>query len=315
MIHTYSTGRQNTHIQRTRKIPRFPKLRSGALLFIIGITFILSGCPKGPPLPPPIPGTEFAELTTEEVSQFIDDRRKSFQSLSGMGKIHIQAWEEKYKFSEIFILETPGRFRLETLGFLDQPAIFLTSNESILSLYSKKQNVEYRGTASRENLFKLSGINLSVEDTILALSGNPPQLLPMDSEWGIPLSAELYYLERISLNRNTAQRIWFDIQRHVISRLQEYMLTNGELTLDMTFEDYRGEEGSYPVPARILMDRPLDKTRVEIKYKKLYNVNQPINQEVFTFTPPMNAKVHFIDDTTGEELERLAPYEDFRAKE
>lgn len=318
ILKRYFYDQQKPNTQRRRTMARFLRLHFTELLLVAGITMLLTGCPKTPPLPPPapIPGTESAELTTEEVSQIVDDRMKSFQSLKGMGKIHIQTWEEKYKFSENFILEQPTRFRLETLGFLDQPVIFLTSNEAILSLYSKKQNVNYRGIATRENLFKLSGINLSVEDAILVLSGNPPQISPINSEWGIPLpEGSLYYLERVSLNLNTIQRIWFDTQGYTIARLQEYMLTNGELTLDVTFEDYRAEEDSYPIPARILIDRPFDKTRVEIKYKELYDINHPIDQELFTFIPPETAEIRFIDDATDEELEHLAPYEDFRTEE
>lgn len=305
-------------ISRThRNNRRFLTFQPGGVILIVSITLLLTGCP-GEQLPPLIPpGAEFAELTTEEVSQMINDRMDSFQNLSGTGKVRIQSWEEKYKFSEVFILEKPAHFRLETLGFLDQPVIFLTSDGAMLSLYSKKHNAYYRGVASQENLFKLSGINLSVEDTILVFSGNPPQLSSMSVEWGFPLSENhQYYLERISLHRNTVQRIWFDTQRFVIAYFEESMLTNGEITLKVKFDEYRAEEGAYPIPALIHIERPLDKTQVEIKYKEIYNLNQPAtDQEVFTFIPPEDAEIHYIDDTSIEQIERLAPYEDFRTQE
>jgi hypothetical protein len=170
--------------------------------------------------------------------------------------------------------------------------------------------------ASRENLFKLSGINLSVEDMILVFSGNPPRLAPINSEWGFPLAEnQLYYLERIAIARNTIQRIWFDVPRQTISHFREYMLTNGELVLAVTFEDYLAEQGAYPIPRRILIDRPLDRTQVEISYTS-FDVNRLIeDRTVFRFMPPSNAKSLFIDDTSAEQLERLAPYEDFRTEE
>lgn len=143
------------------------------IVLLLASMILLYGCPRGRVLPPPLPpGTISEEFTTEDVSRFINSRATTFQSLRGEGKVQINTWEEKYKFTEIFVLQTPQYFRLETLGAFSQPAVFLTSDGDSLLLYTKKHNTFYKGVPSRENLFKLSGINLSVEDTILVLSGN-----------------------------------------------------------------------------------------------------------------------------------------------
>jgi outer membrane lipoprotein-sorting protein len=279
----------------------------------------LAGCflfPKGgPPLADPVKlGEGISDLTFEDVSRMINSRSEQFQSLSGMGKIGIQTWEERYRFSEVFVLEKPARFRLETLGAFDQPALFLTSDEELLSLYSKKHNTYYIGIPSRENLFKLSGINLSVEDTIQVLSGNPPLLSDITSEWGFPVEPEKYYLERTSLQDEIVQRIWFDTRIPAVYKIQQHMLKNGKLLLEIDFQDYRSEEGAYPVPADILIDRPLDKTRIHIEYR-FFDVNQQIDQTVFRFVPKENdIKIHNLDDATVNQLERLAPYEEFRTE-
>jgi outer membrane lipoprotein-sorting protein len=290
-----------------------PCFRSGiSILVVCCIMLLLTGCPKPPPIAPPIDlSAGITDLTYEEVSEMIDQRTGQFQTLSGEGKVRIQTWEERYRFSEVFVLEKPERFRLETLGAFDQPQVFLTSDEESLSLYSKKHHTYYTGIPSQENLFKLSGINLSVEDTIQVLSGNPPSLSRINSEWGFPVTSEKYYLERISIQDNIVQRIWFDTRIPAIYKIQEYMLTNGILLLDIDFQDYRAEEGAYPVPAYILIDRPFDETRIEIVYKSLL-VNQLVDQTLFKFPPPEGATIHFLDDVTAEQLERLAPYKEFR---
>ena len=89
----------------------------------------------------------------------------------------------------------------------------------------------------------------------------------------------------------------------------------GKLLLDIDFQDYRAEEGAYPVPAYILIDRPIDETRIEIVYK-FFDVNQQVDQTVFRFEPPKKAKpkIHNLDDATVGQLERLAPYEEFRTE-
>lgn len=286
---------------------------SSLLVFTI---FILSGCAKPPKLPDilqPV-GAELATMTTGQVSQSIVERTEHFQSLSGLGKVQIENWDERYRFTQAFVVEKPERFRLEILGPFDQPAIFFTSDAQMLSLYAKKQNLEYRGVASRENLFKLGGINLSVEDFLLVLSGNPPKLDDVTSEWGVAIQeGRFHYLERISLQKNVVQRIWYDTQYRMVSQVQEYMLTNGEMLLNVRFDDYRGEQSGYPLPAKIDIERPMDKVRVYIEYREM-DVNQPIDATLFTFAPPKDAKIVHIDDTTNQELGRLAPFDEFRVQ-
>ena len=284
-------------------------------ILAFGMLFLLAGCPKPPELPPLYPPVPESELSTEEVSRIINARAAAFRNMRGLGKVRIQTWEERYKFSEVFVLEQPRRFRLETLGAFEQPAIFLTSDENLLSLYSKRQNTYYEGVASQENFFRLSGINLSIDNAILALSGNPPQLSPVSLEWGFLVpGTQQYYLERISVARDTIQRIWFDSAYHVIAYMEEYMLSNGELLLRLKFDNYRAEEGGYPLPQNISIDRPLDNTRVNINYT-FFEANQAISEDTFIFTPPQNAVVRYIDDVNAEQIEQLAPYQEFRTKE
>lgn len=292
---------------------RYPVVLS---LIVGGILILSAGCCIVPqtPLQDPVPvGQGIAtEVTTEEVSQWLDDRVEQFQTFRGLGKIGIQTWEERYRFYEIFVLSKPGSFRLETLGALDQPVVFLTSDDMTLSLYSKKHNKFYTGVATRENLFRLSGfLNLSVEDAILVLSGNAPRLFAITSTWGMPLSLETYYLERTSLQDERIQRIWFDTTIQAISKIQEYTLKNGNLVLDVDFKEYLAAEGGYAMPAFILIDRPLENTRVEIEYTR-FNVNQAVEPDLFSFTPPANAEKHILENIYGEEFERLGPYEEFR---
>ena len=280
----------------------------------LGMLFLLTGCPsKMAPIVEPFP--EIPGLTTEMVSDMIEQRVAAFQSLQGLGKVYIKNWEEQYKFSEAFTLQTPAKFRLETLGFLDQPVLFFTSDGGMLSLFSKKHNSYYRGVASQKNLFKLSGINLEIEDMLLVFSGNPPRLPQINSEWGVALpERNQFFLERISLEQNTLQRIIFDTLTRTISGIQEYMLSNGELTLNVVFTNYRAEAGAYAVPENIQIERPFDNVRVDIKYNSL-DVNRAINDEgLFSFEPPPGAEIHLLD-ALDTEIEPLDPFDEFRVKE
>jgi len=281
-----------------------------------GMAFLLTGCPPSIQIAPPIqPGASIEDIDAQTVSDIINHRYARFQNLKGLGKVGIETWEERFRFSEVFVLDTPSSFRLETLGAFDQPSIFLTSNDTLLSLYSKKHNTVYRGIPSQENLFKLSGINLSVEDMIFVLSGNPPLLRTINAEWGIFLpEQQLYYLERLSLQENRVQRIWFDTRLSVITYLREHRLPGGDMFLEIQFDDYREDQEEYPIPRRILINRPLDRTLVNIEYES-FTVNQNVDPTLFTFQPPLDAKIHILDDVHEDELGQLVPYDEFRVSD
>jgi len=280
-------------------------------LWLCALLFLLAGCQ--PQLPPTLQRLDLAPegLTTEQAFALLEQRATQFQTLLGTGKVYIKNWEEKYKFSQLFVLERPQRFRLETLGFLNQPAIFFISDAAMLSLYAKKPNVYYRGVASQKNLFKLSGINLTVEDMILVLSGNPPKMTEISSAWGMYLAdTQQYYLERISVQHKRIQRVWFDVATNTVAFVEEYHLNSGELTLKVAFADYRAAAGAYPIPAQVEINRPMDNVRVVIHYRD-FDVNHTLQADTFAFTPPQNALINNIDDITQEELDRLKPFQEF----
>jgi outer membrane lipoprotein-sorting protein len=260
---------------------------------------------------------KLSTLTSAEVSDAITQRSEQFHTLRGLGKVHLDVWEEKYQFSEVFVIEKPDKFRLETLGAFDQPAVFLTSDGHRVSSYSKKQNTYMTGIASQENLFQLSGINFSVEDMILVFSGNPPLLSHIDYEWGFYVpSLQRYFLERRSRQDNIGQRIWFDVTRQVIAEIQEYRLTNGTITLTLVFADYRTteDEGGYPIPGMIKIHRPLEETRLDVTYD-FFDVNQSIDDPtLFDFKPPEDARKYNLDDKTREPLKVLPPYKEFQVQ-
>jgi hypothetical protein len=294
---------------------RFCRLSIMGLLLCTA-ALLLTGCPPRIQISPPLmPGSGLDDISAEEVSFLIDQRRAHFQNLKALGKVGIETWEERFRFQEVFVLDAPASFRLETLGAFDQPAIFLTGNETLLSLYSKKHHAVYRGIPSQENLFKLSGINLTVEDMIFVLSGNPPLLRMINAEWGIFLpEQQIFYLERLALDEKRVQRIWFDTAREVIAYVREHQLPSGELFLEIQFDDYRAAEGDYPIPRRVLINRPLDRTIVNVEYD-YFAVNQPIDPTLFTFPAPADANVYILDDVHADELGALVPYEEFRVND
>lgn len=128
----------------------------------------------------------------------------------------------------------------------------------------------------------------------------------------MPLNVDQYYLERTSLRDQTVQRIWYDTTIQAVSKVQEYMLANGILILDIDFKKYIMTEEGYPLPTSILIDRPFDNIRVEIEYTSLFNINQSVDQTLFTFIPPTGAEEHILENVYEEEVEPLVPYEEFR---
>jgi len=182
--------------------------------------------------------------------------------------------------------------------------IFFTSDEDMLSAVFQKAVMIgiNKGVASQEHLcLNWAGWIYQLRIRFWSFPGIPRRFRRSIFSSGACFYQDIqsYYLERTSLERNSVQRIWFDTAFRVISHLEEYMLTNGKLVLAIDFKDYRAEQKGMLFRPRLLIDRPLDKTRVKIDYKT-FEVNQELDQTVFKFIPQdKNVKTHFIDDATG----------------
>lgn len=279
------------------------------LLLVSCFLFLVEGCAKK--LPPPLtPLSTPAELSTEELYRLMEQRMAGFQNFRGIAKIRLVSENKKYRFTEVIVLEKPNLFRLETLGFLNQPALFVVSNGQSLSLYSKRDNQYYSGTASQANLFKLTGLNLAVEDVVRILSGNPPRLEKIHSKQSryFP-DQKTYQLELISTRSQTRQLISIDATTQTFSQMESYRLPDGILLLKVTWEDYRSADG-YPLPGRVIIDKPLDKTRIELTYQS-FEVNQRLDGDLFYLKPPENVVVRLLDNPKEEPLEHLAPFKEF----
>lgn len=271
----------------------------------------IGGCVKKPPQPLVTPLARPAELSTEELYQLIQQRVDSFQTLRGIARIRLVSENERYRFTEVVVFKKPDLFRLETLGFLNQPALFVVSDGKSLALYSKRDNAYYSGIASQANLSKLTGLNLSPEDVVRVLSGNPPALEKVNSLWSLYLpDQKAYLLELISVNAQRRQLIRIDATTKTFSQMESFRLYDGSLILRVVWDEYR-DAGGYAIPTRLVIDRPLEKTRVELTYQS-FEVNQALDGDLFSFKPPGNARVHLLDNSQEEPLTRLAPFEEFK---
>ena len=279
------------------------------LLLVSCFLLLIEGCAKK--LPPPLtPLSTPAKLSTGELYQLMEQRMAGFQNFRGIAKIRLVSENKKYRFTEVIVLEKPNLFRLETLGFLNQPALFIVSNGKSLSLYSKRDNQYYSGTASQANLFKLTGLNLAVEDVVRILSGNPPRLEKISSKQSryFP-DQKVYQLELISIRSQIRQLISLDATTNTFSQMESYRLPDGILLLKVIWEDYRSADG-YPVPGKVTIDKPLDKTRIELTYQS-FEVNQSLDGDLFYLKPPENVTVRLLDSPAEEPLEHLAPFKEF----
>jgi outer membrane lipoprotein-sorting protein len=277
---------------------------------------LLSSCAKKlPPLPPPImPSSIPAELSTEALYQLIKQRVNAFQNFRGVAKTRLVSNKDRYRFTEVVVLEKPDLFRLETLGFLNQPALFVTSNGKSLALYSKRDQKYYSGLASQANLFKLTGLNMTTADVVRVLSGNPPDLEKINSIQSTYLpDQKAYRIELISTKSQRKQLILVDATTKALSQVETFLFRDNTLLLKITWEDYRNANG-YAIPGKIIIDKPLDKTRVELTYKS-FEVNQNLDSDLFSLKPPENATVYLLDNPKEEPLQDLAPLEEFKAKD
>ena len=184
-----------------------------------------------------LPGGPTLSLAPEPavVRQGLEERRLAVKSFVMAGEIELRAPQGELHGDHVIIGQAPDRLRAEVLGPFGQPLLRVVIDGRDLVVLSFRENRAYVGTASRENLARFLGLNLSPEEVFAVLVGAPP-LLPADSQAQVsPVEgSDEFLLRLVEPGRQVSQGVMFDSSDFVVSRawLED---SGGRLNLEMSF--------------------------------------------------------------------------------
>jgi len=217
------------------------------------------------------------------------ERRAVFLDLRAMAKISIRSSRGNYQAKQIVILRRPASLRLETLGFIGNPSLYLLAHRDHLILYSPYEKKFVRGKAVAANIFKLAGLPLTVGEVLDLLSGGVPSL--SDSSRAIlayHAGEDLYWLQIFLDNGRPYQRTWIGAEDLAPKGYQLYD-SLGKVYLMAEYENYNLLNG-YLFPYKVKIHLPQEKVYIELTYQEV-SLNQGVPASLFQLPVPPNVDI------------------------
>ncbi len=126
-----------------------------------------------------------AKMAPEPLVPPLDDHIRYFkntvlapgipEAVSGISKMSISAGRVNRSFKALFALKPPGRLRIEILGFMNKPALYIVSDGHRFEVFDPAANCVYEGFASASAMKIVTGLRIHPSDIVLLLMGAVPE--------------------------------------------------------------------------------------------------------------------------------------------
>ncbi len=250
----------------------------GLILFLL---VLLSGCiHPSEPVWTEIP-------TAEQLLVKLASESGRYSSLDGTASVSLTTGEKYFSSQQFLLLQKPNRLRADVLTGFGQLILQVASDGKTLSAFlnTTVPGRFLRGPASYENIFRFIRVPLAVEDLLPLLLYDPPLIAYQNSSVAVSSGG----LTLTLAGGNTHQELLFDRQLRMIGCRY---FRNGEKFLSVDFKNLSGVD---MFPHQVVIDLPLEQTRVNVKFSDL-QVNTSIDVARFALKEPTNIPIENLPD-------------------
>jgi len=248
-------------------------------LFLLAMGFSISGCATIPVLPPHPP-------PAEEVLKQVAARLQVPQGLKGLAWVKVSSPGKDFQAQEVLFVQRPAFLRLESLGPLGTPQLYLVTDGRELSLYDPVDNQYYRGPATASHLSSALPVLLEPEEAAAFLLGGVPLIDPETSSLRADREKGLWVLDLVSTARAERQSLWVHPQTFQILRAESQ---HAESSRYLIFSDFEPVQGiSFPKRIQLTSSKP--KGQISVEYQEV-ELNPGWKEEDFHLPVPQGARV------------------------
>ena len=262
--------------------------------FLIQVSFFccfLFTLPYCTHLKKPAPISVYRACSPQQILSVI--REEGIPSgLKGIARIKVESPDEKFSMKELVIAKRPDCLRLETLSPLGHPEFFAVTDGKELFLFSPSENKFYHGMASPENISVFIPLNLRLEEIVSILLGKV-SLIDYDTDQAeCQVEGDFYVLRLFTKDGRLKQVLKISLSGQKVVESKTYEREEG-LILAVKYGHYESMEGEL-FPKDISISMPHDKTKVNVRYKKIEFFSE-INSTEFRLIPPQGVEVIILE--------------------
>ena len=247
--------------------------------FLLIVYLYFSACATLPVLAPQPP-------SPESLLEQVDARLHALQGLKGLAQVKVSSTEKNFRAQEVLFIRRPGFLRIESLGILGTPQLYLVTDGHELSLYNPGENLYYVGQATATHLSSALPVSLKPEEVVAFLLGGLPLSDYEISSVRADREEGLWVLDLISTSRGERQSLWIHPQSFLTLRA-EFHRPEGSYRL--TFADFHQIQGFF-FPERIHFASLESKAKISVEYQEV-ELNPDWKKEDFHLPVPGGARV------------------------
>ncbi len=248
-------------------------------IFLLAAGLYLSGCatlPVLPPQPPPV----------EDLLKQVDARLRALQGLKGLALVQVSSTGKNFQAQEVLFVQRPAFLRIESLGPLGTPQLYLATDGRELSLYDPGENRYYRGPATARHLSSALPIVLEPAEAVALLLGGLPLIDHEISSLRADREKGLWILDLVSTSRGERQSLWVHPQSFQILRAE---IHRSGLSRCLTFGNFGQVQGVF-FPKRIQLTSSEPRGQLSVEYQEV-ELNPAWEKQDFQLPVPRGAKV------------------------
>lgn len=247
--------------------------------FLLMVCIYFSACATLPVLAPQPP-------SPESLLEQVGARLRALQGLKGLAQVRVSSTEKNFHAPEVLFVRRPAFLRIESLGPLGTPQLYLVTDGQELSLYNPGENRYYLGQATASHLSSALPVSLEPEEVVAFLLGGLPLSDYENSSVRADREKGLWILDLSSTSRGEHQSLWIHPQSFLILRAEFHRLGSSH---QLAFADFQQVQG-FLFPKRIHFTSLESKARISVEYQEV-ELNPNWEKEDFHLPVPRGAKV------------------------
>ncbi len=247
--------------------------------FLPIVCLFFSACATLPVLGPEPP-------SPESLLEKVGARLQALQGLRGLAQVKVSSTQKSFHVQEVLFVRRPAFLRIESLGPLGTPQLYLVTDGHELSLYSPGENRYYLGQATANHLSSALPVSLEPEEVVAFLLGGLPLSDYETSSVGADREEGLWVLDLISPSRGERQSLWIHPQSFLILRAEFH---RPGASYRLTFVDFHQIQG-FLFPGAIHFTSLDSKAQISVEYQEV-ELNPNWQKEDFHLPVPRGARV------------------------
>jgi outer membrane lipoprotein-sorting protein len=255
-------------------------MKAGLFFLLLALLPYFQSCATLPRLPERTP-------LPHELMAKMEDRAQKVRGLKGLAHVRVSSAGKNFSAPEVLWVRRPSFLRVESLGPLGTPQLYMVTDGRRVNLYVPSENRYYDGPANGALFSFALPVTLPPGDAVALLLGEAPGIKDEAHAWVRRDPEEgLWVLDGSSPSGREERTLWIDPKSDRVIRGE---IRRGGDLWKVSFEDFHPVRGVL-MPRRIELFSQAPAFHIVVQYEEM-ELNPPWEDQDFILPVPRGATI------------------------